>query len=529
MLIKLFPFFIAVCTATIEQESHAVDKQGLIYGESGRLDRFDPYTVHEASGQRLSELLFDSLIELNPSGEYEASLAKSWRIKDGGTEVEFELRGDVFWHDSNDKVTHKLTADDVVATIRILQSSGSEIPGSERFKSLESARANGKNRVSIRTNRALIDPLKAMLFKILPAHHLGATPSLKHSSQFTKNPIGTGPYRFVKSSDQGEILLSGNKRYFKGSPKINQIVMKTYADQNVMAQALMYNSLDLITYVSPTDLGEITGDSRLQLFPYDALSFSFLAMNTAKGVLKDKRVRQAICYAINRPEMLQAFFDGNGRVISGPFPPTSWAYNLDVKPYEFDKSRAKRLLMSSELFKQDNGILKTLSGKKVRLNFAVPLAGENEMIKKIVLALSSYLSAIGIEVELQFMDWIVWKNRVLKDHDYDLTIASWSFDDSINIESLFHSSSAKAWGNNFVMYRNEKVDSLLTEADSSNDFDKKRAIYHKLHAMLADEAPYAYLWTLTHHAAYSASLSGFRAEPFAFFKHILNWKLEKAL
>src|SRR5690606_4055707 len=122
--------------------------------------------------------------------------------------------------------------------------------------------------------------------------------------------------------------------------------------------------------------------------------------------------------------------------------------------------------------KDEDGVLETVSGKPVTLAFAVPLAGESEMIKRIVLAFQGYLEAVGLKVDLQFMDWLVWKKKVLEEHDYDVTIASWSFDDASNITSLFHSSSAKAWGNNFVMYSNPEVDALLTEADATNDFDK---------------------------------------------------------
>ena len=147
------------------------------------------------------------------------------------------------------------------------------------------------------------------------------------------------------------------------------------------------------------------------------------------------------------------------------------------------------------------------------------------MIKRIVLAFQSFLADAGIQVDLQFMDWLVWKKKVLLEHDYDVTIASWSFDDSSDISSLFHSSSAKPWGNNFVMYRNDEVDSLITEASVTNDFDKRRAIYHKLHAILADDAPYTFLWTLMHHAAHDVKLSGVKVEPFSFFKHIVSWRM----
>jgi peptide/nickel transport system substrate-binding protein len=497
----------------------------MVYGETTRIDSFDPYTVHETSGQRLADLLFDSLVEVQAGGEYTPSLATKWKVEQAGAAVTFTLREGVKWH-GGDKT---LTADDVVTTVRLLSSPQSDIPNRERFNVIRSAEKIDDKTVTIHLTRALLDPLRAMLFKIVPAHVLGAAPALKRDGSFAKNPIGTGPYTFVKATPQGEALLEANAAYFGGKPTIDRIVMKAYADQSIMAQSLMYESLDLITYVSPRDLGEILGDNKLSVLPYDALSFSFFAMNTQRGILKDKRVRQAISQAVNRSEMLDAFFQGKGRLISGPFPPTSWAYNLDVKPVGYDVTRAKALLQSAGLVDKDgDGMLETPAGKPASLVFAVPLAGESEVVKRVVLAFQGYLESVGLKLELQFMDWLVWKRKVLGEQDYDVTIASWSFDDASNITSLFHSSSAKPWGNNFVQYRNPEVDALLTEAEASNDFDKRRAIYHKLHSILADEAPYTYLWTLMHHAAHNARVSGVRVEPFAFFKHIVSWQMKDA-
>ena len=510
-------------------EAASIGKLAMTYGETTRLDTLDPFTSPEAAGQRLSDLVFDSLIEMGPGEAYIPSLAKSWVIGDGGTTVTVNLREDVVWHEGPQRQggAAKFNANDVVTTLRLLTNSASEVPNRERFNVIKSVEKTGDYTVVIRFSRALTDPLRTLMFKILPAHILGSAPALLRSSEFSRHPIGTGPYSVVKVSGQGEVLLTANSKYFRGAPQIPHIVMKAYSDQNVMAQSLMFNSLDLVTYVSPRDLGEMMGDSKLNVVPYDALSFSFFAMNNARGVLLDKRVRQAISQAINRQEMIDAFFQGKGRLISGPFPPSSWAYNLDVKPLSFDPARARSLLTAAGLRYKD-GRLISPTGQPVVLSFAVPLAGESEMIKRVVLAFQGYLETVGIKVELQFMDWLIWKKKVLGEHDYDVTIASWSFDDASNITSLFHSSSSKLWGNNFVQYKSTEVDSLLTEADVSNDFDMKRAIYHKIHAILAEDAPYTYLWTLQHHAAHNQRLTGVRVEPFAFFKYIRGWRMENS-
>jgi peptide/nickel transport system substrate-binding protein len=522
-LIIVFCVFISSLTSLATTQ-----KNHMIYGETGRLESFDPYTAHEAAGHRLADLIFDNLVDIGPGDSYLPSLAESWNISDDRMAVTFQLRKDVFWHMGQSNQSRKFTANDIVTTVRLLTAPGSEIPNPERFEILASTEMINEHQIKIHLKRSHIDPLRFMTFKILPSSFLGTAPSLKRNSQFAKNPVGTGPYRFVESNPQGEVLLAANERYFGGKPSIEKVVKKSFTDHRIMSQALMYDALDLVTYVSPRDVGEVVSDQNLSILPYDALSFSFVALNTNRGLLKEKIFRQAISFAINRQEMLDAFFAGKGKVISGPFPPTSWAYNLDVKGFPYDPQKAKGLLSSLNLKDTDgDGLLDDKSGKPIALQFVVPLAGENEVIKRIVLAYQSYLAKVGIKIDLQFMDWQVWKDKVIGSHDYDLTLASWSFDDSSNIQSLFHSRSAKPWGNNFVLFRHPEVDSLLTEAQITNDFDKRRAIYQRLHAILSEEAPYTYLWTLQHHAAHQTRLKGVRIEPFVFFKNIKSWAMER--
>jgi peptide/nickel transport system substrate-binding protein len=520
-----FGLFLTILTTPTGLAEAPQDR--LVYGEAARLKQFDPYTVHEASGQRLADLLFDDLVDVGPGGQYQPSLAKSWTIEDSGTSVVIRLREQIYWHPQGDAPQKEVTADDVVTTIRLLQNPDSDIPNADRFQVFKTTEVIGTHALRIFYRRALADPVRPLLFKVLPDHILGKTKALGRNHTFVQQPIGTGPYKFVKTNNQGEILLDANPNYFGGVPQIKQIIMKPFADQSVMAQSLMYQSLDLVTYLSPKDLKEIRGDRQLQVVPYDALSFSFVAINTQSQPLNDKRVRQAISHALNRKEMLQAFFQGEGMLISGPFSPTSWAYNLDVEPYAHNPERARKLLGAAGLQDKDqDGIWEDASGKPVQLDFVVPIAGESQMLKRVALALQAYLAEVGLTTKLRFLEWQNWKEDVLGKHDYDLTIASWDFDDSANIVSLFHSSSAKPWGNNFVQFQNPKVDSMLTESQITNDFDKRRAIYKKLHAIIADEVPYAFLWTLKHHAAHRSNLVGVQIEPFAFFEHVASWTLK---
>ena len=113
-------------------------------------------------------------------------------------------------------------------------------------------------------------------------------------------------------------------------------------------------------------------------------------------------------------------------------------------------------------------------------------------------------------------------------HDFDIMFASWVFDDSADISSLFHSAEIGAWRNNFGGYSNQEVDSLLVESKLTLDHEKRRTIYRKLHEMLAEENPYTFLWTLTNYAAYHKKVRGVQIHPYKFFSYADTWFIGEA-
>src|SRR5207247_10506507 len=146
---------------------------------------------------------------------------------------------------------------------------------------------------------------------------------------------------------------------FKGRAHIDKFVARPFADQNIMPQALTFNAIDMIVLVNPRNLPEVQGDKRFVLQPYNALSYSLFGYNVRNPLLADRRVRRAITAAVNRQEMLDSFFNGQGTVISGPVAPGSWAYNLDVKPLPFGPGGAGALLTDARLSSGADGTVET--------------------------------------------------------------------------------------------------------------------------------------------------------------------------
>src|SRR5574340_99113 len=137
--------------------------------------------------------------------------------------------------------------------------------------------------------------------------------------------------------------------------------------------------------------------------------------------------------------MLNSFFNGQGTIVSGPFAPGSWAYNLDVAPLPYDPAKASALLQEAGFKMGKNGILEK-DGEELTRTLKVPIEKESEDVKRVVLAFSNYLKKIGVQVNVEFKECLAWKEDVFLKHDFDIVFASWVFDDSADISSLFHSS-----------------------------------------------------------------------------------------
>ena len=506
----------------------------MVYGETGIPTSMDPVTSNEMITVRLMELIYNGLVKQNDRGDIVPDLAQSWEFLPNNMGIIFQLRKDVFWHNNQfaqeiiqDSTKRMMfTAEDVVFTINVLKNSKSQVPNRIRFEFIQQAQALGTHRLKITFKRPVANSMGKLAFKIIPKFALGGKEFLTREDKFVHNPIGTGPFFVEKKNQDGEVVLERNKDYHGNKVKLPRILMKPYADRNIMAQALLFEAIDLITFVNPRNIQEIDGDKRFRLIPYNGLSYSFFAFNFNNPILAKLNIRKAISYAINRKEMLDSFFHGKGKLISGPFAPGSWGYNLAVKDYDYDPKETRRLLRDEGFYKiNEEGIL-IKDGKPLQFTLKVPIYSEGESVKRVILAFQNYLQKVGIRINIAFEEWYVWKADVFNKHDFDIIYASWAFDDSNDISSLFHSGEIGSGKNNFIGYRNKLVDALIVEAKTTIDFEKKRTINRKLHEILAAEFPYTFLWTLTNYAAVTNKLRNVSIHPYRFFSFIDQWYFE---
>src|SRR6266852_2253218 len=335
-------------------------------------------------------------------------------------------------HPKEGEEAKPFTADDVVFTYKIMMHPKTTTPLKVRYEFIESVEKLSDYGVQFTLKRPILNALAKFSFKVIPKHGPSHPLYLTREDPFVRQPIGTGPFVVKTITTDRGIVLVANENYFKGRPHINRFISKPFADQNIMTQALMFNAIDMVVLVNPRDIPELQGDKRFVLQPYNALSYAFFGYNLRSPLLADKRVRQAFTYAVNRQEVLDSFFNGQGTLVSGPFAPGSWAYNLDVRPLPFDPQKAVALLRQAGFAPGPDGTLQK-DGKKLTLSLKVPIEKESEAVKRVVLAFQNYLKNIGVAIKVEFKEWQAWKESVFQEHDFDIIFASWVFDDSADI------------------------------------------------------------------------------------------------
>src|SRR5258708_4277356 len=370
-------------------------------------------------GLRLTELLFNGLVSFSPKNEEVSDLAEKWTVSPDNRVYTFSLRNNVKWHSKAGAGDRTVTADEVVGTLEEIRQPKTLTPLKAAYELVAEARKLDAQTVAITLKRPIVTALGRLSFKVVPTFALKTPDFLSRDDPFVQNPVGSGPFQLSQLTDEGDVVMEANPAYYKGRPHLDRVILKPFADKNVLTQALLFNSADMVVEVNSRDIAQIQGDKRFNLYPYNALSYAFFGHNFRNPHLAKKHVRQPITFPTNRHEILDSFYSGRGALISGPFAPGSWAYNLDVKAVPFNPTRAKELLAQAGYAKMgSDGYLQTDEAKPLQFTLKIPIEKENETVKRVALAFQNYLKQGGVKINLEFREWQARKQDASVDPDF---------------------------------------------------------------------------------------------------------------
>lgn len=439
--------------------------------------RLNPILANDSASSEISDWLFNGLFKYDKNGNPTVELAKSYNFETP-TKLIIKLREDVLWHDNV-----KLTSKDIIFTYEKIIDPKVFNSIKSNFQEVQSVKALDDYTIEVIYKNPYFKALETWMVGILPYHLLKDEKDLMTSS-FNKNPIGTGSYKLKEFKQGQDIELLANDKYFEGKPKIDRILYKFLLDSNTSFLYLKQKKLDI------GGLDPIQVDRQLDnnfrnnyaIMQKPSFSFSYLGFNLKNEKFKDIRIRQALSLAIDRQELVDILFFGYGKVCNGPFLPNSFAYNEEIKTITQDITKAKELLKEAGYDENHPFSFEvvTNTGNDIRINAA--------------LILQYQLQKAGIKMNIRVMEWQAFLNTVVHPRNFEAVLLGWSMALMPDAYPIWHSTSSKLGGFNFVSYENPKVDNLIEKGNNTVNRDELGKIYKNIFKIITDDLPYLFLY-----------------------------------
>ncbi len=493
----------------------------MVEGSIGDASNLIPILASDNTSHSIAGLIYNGLVKFDKDVNIVGDLAESWEIARNGLEITFHLRKGVKWHDGR-----PFTARDVLATYRVTIDPKTPTAYAGDFLKVKEIVALDDFTVRVRYDRPFAPALMSWGSAVLPAHLLEGKDITK--SSLSREPVGTGPYRFREWVTGQKIVLISNPDYYEGRPYIDGYVMRIIPDTATMFLELRAGGVDRMN-LSPLQYTRQTENNlfrkNFRKYRYLSFSYSYLGYNLKNPLFADKRVRQAITYAIDREEIIRGVLLGLGQPATGPLKPGTWAYNANLKPYPYDPARAKALLAEAGWKERNSEGILTRNGEP--FVFEIITNQGNEVRAKCAEIIQRQLADLGIRVKIRIVEWAAFVTDFINKRRFDATILGWTIPMDPDLYDVWHSSKTGPDALNFISYRNEELDDLLEKGRSTFDMKSRKRAYDRIQEILAEEQPYTFLYVPDALPIISARFRGVEPAPIGIGYNFIKWYVPK--
>jgi peptide/nickel transport system substrate-binding protein len=452
----------------------------------------DPRVGIDAQSERIDELIFDSLVRRDEHFELKPWLAESWEIPDPQTYV-FHLRKGVRFHNGQ-----PLTSNDVKWTFDSLFTG--------TIRSSKVAAYNKIDRVDAPDEYTVIFHLKEPMASLLWNLSDGAIGIVPYGSgeDFNKNPIGSGPFRFVSAQQDKEVVIERNPNYWEAPAKLQRVELKVIPDATTRALELRKHSADIaINSLTADTVLVLRNDPGLSVMQAPGTIYAYIALNLRDPILKDIRVRHAIAHAIDVPRIIHYLLRNQAQPANSILPPEHWAYDADVPRFPFDPQRSRQIL--------DDAGYRARDGIRFHI---VMKSSTDESTRLMAAVLQQQLREVGIALDLRTYEFATFFSDITKGA-YQMYSMRWigGNQDPDIFEYVFDSSSFPPKRANRTFYANPRVDELIREGRGALDQQKRKLIYDEIQRIVAEDLPYINLWYFDNVLVHTNRVRGIALNP----------------
>ena len=489
MMLLVMTTALCACKGGTDKDGNSSDSVyyggKITVGITQDLDSLDPHKAVAAGTKEVLYNIFEGLIKVDKNGNFVPAVASSYEISDDGLKYTFELRSNVKFHNGK-----TVTPEDVIYSLKraagLSETPEADVSTVSAFNIISDI-TNDNGKVVVTLSSPNTELIGYFTSSIIPCDY---------TEQATK-PIGTGPFKFVSYSPLTSIVLEKNADYYiEGCPYLDGVTFKICANTDSAFLELLGGSIDVFPYLTNDQAAQLEGKMNIVDGTMNLVQALFL--NNAVAPFDNVKVRQAVCYAIDRQAIINVVAGGKGEIIgSNMFPSFSSYYDKSlVNAYPYDQAKAKELLEEA--------------GLADGFTFTITVPSNYDFHVRTAQVVADQLAKVGITAKIELVEWSTWLSDVYVGRNYTSTIIG--LDSQLapsDVLRFYPSTSSK----NFMNYSNAEFDEVFESAKSTTRSDAKIDNYKTLQQILTGDAAAAYLQSPAQLVAVSRDLDGYTFYP----------------
>ena len=483
-------------------------EETLVFGKAKDAVKLDPADISEGESSAVTQNMFETLVKYkDESTEVEPALAESWKVSDSGLVWTFKLKKGIKFHDGTEfnAESVKFNYDRQMDKKSPFRFDGKFEYWDMFFTNVLKTDAKGDEVTFTLKDK---DPTFLPNLALFTMGIASPKAIKDFGKDFFKNPVGTGPFKFVSWTQNEKIVLKANDNYWGEKVKLKKLIFKPIPDNSVRLLELEKGSIQGMDGINPDDLAKMQSNKDLSVITQLGMNVAYLAMNTEKPPFDNPKVRLAINYAINREALIKAFFaDGKvGIPAKNPIPPTLWSYNDKIEAFKADKEKAKKLIKESGA-----NLDKTIDF------WAMPIARPYmPNPSKIAESIQADLQDIGLKTKIVTYEWGTYLEKAGKG-EHDMCLLGWIGDngdpDNFLYALLSSKNTKKGSASNYAFYKSAEMDKYLDDAKKELDHKKRTDMYMKAQEVFHKDVPWAPLFHSTQLIAFRSNYKGYKLHP----------------
>lgn len=469
----------------------------------------DPQFETTAPGAWIYQMILEPLIALGPDMKIKPVLATGYRVIDA-SRIRFTLRRGVRFHDGT-----PFNAQAVKFTFERAFDPKAPARWASLAGPIKGAEVVDEYTVDIATT----EPYAPLLYSVAMLYAGIVSPAAvqRMGQEFSRAPVGTGPFRFQEWRTNDRITVVRNDAYWGQKPHLERIVFRVVPEESARMIALRTGEADMVLVPAPAQLDAFRKDRNFVVAEAQGQRIVFIGMNLTRSPLTDVRVRRALVMGTNRKAILDNVLEGAAGPADGILAQGVFGYaplGLD-KRYPYDPAKARALLQEAGFRPGADGIM-VRDGNPLTLSL-ISARGRYLKDAEISEAWQAQMRQIGVRVELNFLEWgTVFTHVRAAQLDYHLFTLGWvttTADADYSLLPMFRSNMAPPAGWNTWRYANRELDRVVDQARVSTKAEERQALYARAQEMIARDIMFIPFYTTKEIAVLRSYVKNFVPHP----------------